>query len=179
MSSEPPVYTYLSGRGVGGNAVGRNRTRADPRSLRWRTRCSPCLPGSCSSCGLVIWAVVGALFWIPLVLRAVFRFSISLIEAMFEGQKPVYGSQDPPGRGELLPAGVRCRRRGRDQRTDRRSRRRDRLPRTACCLSSSGPFWSGISSSSSSGGFKPHLWICGIGSCRSLGVTFPRSPRAA
>jgi len=37
---------------------------------------------------LAIWAVVGAVFWIPLLIRALFRFSISLIEAMFEGHKP-------------------------------------------------------------------------------------------
>ena len=37
---------------------------------------------------LLVWAVVGAVFWIPLLLRAMLRFSISLIEAMFEGHKP-------------------------------------------------------------------------------------------
>ena len=37
---------------------------------------------------LLIWAVVGAVFWIPLMIRALIRFSISLIEAMFEGHKP-------------------------------------------------------------------------------------------
>lgn len=38
---------------------------------------------------LVVWAVVGAVFWIPLLVRAMLRFCINLIEAMFEGQKPV------------------------------------------------------------------------------------------
>ena len=37
---------------------------------------------------LLVWAVVGAVFWIPLMLRAMLRFSISLIEAMFVGQRP-------------------------------------------------------------------------------------------
>lgn len=37
---------------------------------------------------LLIWAVMGALFWIPLMIRALLRFCISLIEAMFEGHKP-------------------------------------------------------------------------------------------
>ena len=37
---------------------------------------------------LLVWAVVGAIFWIPLLLRAMLRFSISLIEAIFEGHKP-------------------------------------------------------------------------------------------
>jgi hypothetical protein len=38
---------------------------------------------------LVVWAVVGAVFWIPLLVRAMLRFCVNLIEAMFEGQKPV------------------------------------------------------------------------------------------
>jgi hypothetical protein len=38
---------------------------------------------------LTVWALVGALFWIPLIIRAMLRFSISLVEAAFEGQKPV------------------------------------------------------------------------------------------
>jgi hypothetical protein len=38
---------------------------------------------------LLVWAVVGAVFWIPLLVRAMLRFCINLIEAMFEGQKPV------------------------------------------------------------------------------------------
>lgn len=37
---------------------------------------------------LLVWAVVGAIFWIPLLLRAMLRFSISHIEAIFEGHKP-------------------------------------------------------------------------------------------
>jgi len=37
---------------------------------------------------LVVWALVGAIFWIPLLIRAMLRFCLSLIEAMFEGHKP-------------------------------------------------------------------------------------------
>ena len=37
---------------------------------------------------LALWAVLGAIFWIPLLFRAMLRFSISLIEAIFEGHKP-------------------------------------------------------------------------------------------
>jgi len=37
---------------------------------------------------LVGWAVVGAIFWIPLMVRAMLRFSFSLVEATFEGRKP-------------------------------------------------------------------------------------------
>ena len=42
---------------------------------------------------LLVWAVVGAVFWIPLLLRAMLRFSISLIEAMFEGHKPAKAAE--------------------------------------------------------------------------------------
>lgn len=37
---------------------------------------------------LVVWAVVGAVFWIPLMIRAMITFSYSLMESMFEGHKP-------------------------------------------------------------------------------------------
>jgi hypothetical protein len=37
---------------------------------------------------LLVWAVVGAVFWIPLMLRATLRFSLRLLETMFEGRKP-------------------------------------------------------------------------------------------
>jgi hypothetical protein len=37
---------------------------------------------------LMVWAVVGAIFWIPLLIRAMLKFSISLIESIFEGHKP-------------------------------------------------------------------------------------------
>jgi hypothetical protein len=37
---------------------------------------------------LAVWAVVGLVFWIPLLLRAMLRFSLSLLEAVFEGQRP-------------------------------------------------------------------------------------------
>lgn len=37
---------------------------------------------------LAMWAVVGAIFWIPLLVRSMLRFCLSLIEAMFEGHKP-------------------------------------------------------------------------------------------
>jgi len=42
---------------------------------------------------LLVWAVVGAIFWIPLLLRAMLRFSISLIEAMFMGQRPSHAAK--------------------------------------------------------------------------------------
>jgi hypothetical protein len=42
---------------------------------------------------LLVWAVVGAIFWIPLLLRAMLRFTISLMEAMFAGQRPTRGAR--------------------------------------------------------------------------------------
>jgi len=42
---------------------------------------------------LLVWAVVGAIFWIPLLLRAMLRFCISLIEAMFAGQRPTQAAK--------------------------------------------------------------------------------------
>lgn len=42
---------------------------------------------------LLVWAVVGAIFWIPLLLRAMLRFCIGLIEAMFAGQRPIQAAK--------------------------------------------------------------------------------------
>ena len=37
---------------------------------------------------LAMWAVVGAIFWIPLMLRAMLRFSLSLLQSVFVGRRP-------------------------------------------------------------------------------------------
>lgn len=37
---------------------------------------------------LVVWAVVGAIFWIPLMVRTMVRFSVSLVQATLEGNRP-------------------------------------------------------------------------------------------
>lgn len=37
---------------------------------------------------LAFWAVVGAIFWIPLLLRTMFRFSVALVQSMLAGKKP-------------------------------------------------------------------------------------------
>ncbi len=37
---------------------------------------------------LAVWTVVGAVFWIPLMLRAMLRFSLSLVQSVFVGQRP-------------------------------------------------------------------------------------------
>jgi hypothetical protein len=37
---------------------------------------------------LVVWAVVGAIFWIPLMLRSVIQFSLRHLQAVFVGKRP-------------------------------------------------------------------------------------------
>jgi len=37
---------------------------------------------------LAVWTVVGALFWIPLLIRAMFRFSLRLLQSVLVGQRP-------------------------------------------------------------------------------------------
>ena len=37
---------------------------------------------------LALWAFVGAVFWIPLMLRAMFRFALSLVQAVRVGKRP-------------------------------------------------------------------------------------------
>ena len=37
---------------------------------------------------LVVWAVVGAVFWIPLMLRKVLQFSFSHLQSVFVGKRP-------------------------------------------------------------------------------------------
>lgn len=104
MSSEPPVLSYSSDaeprvedRGTardlfaGGPRIAHLRSRADVISpyLRVAGRILSGLTWVVLGVVLFFWAVIGAVFWIPLMVRALLRFSISLIEAMFEGQRPV------------------------------------------------------------------------------------------
>ena len=42
---------------------------------------------------LGFWAVVGAIFWVPLLLRTMFRFSLALVGAMLAGRKPERAAQ--------------------------------------------------------------------------------------
>lgn len=37
---------------------------------------------------LAVWTVVGVLFWIPLLIRAMLRFSLSLLQSVLVGQRP-------------------------------------------------------------------------------------------
>lgn len=38
---------------------------------------------------LAVWAVVGAIFWIPLLLRTMVRFSVDLVPNMLSGRRPL------------------------------------------------------------------------------------------
>jgi hypothetical protein len=38
---------------------------------------------------LGLWAVIGFLFWIPLLVRSMLHFSVALIQSMLEGTRPV------------------------------------------------------------------------------------------
>jgi hypothetical protein len=100
MSSEPPVYKYHS---VGNAVVEDKLPKKERRRGKERRRETREIPSPSAEVVnriftvltwvvlfvvLLVWAFVGAIFWIPLILRAMLRFSISLIEAMFEGHKP-------------------------------------------------------------------------------------------
>jgi hypothetical protein len=54
---------------------------------------------------LAVWAIVGFIFWIPLLVRAAARFSVTLIQATFAGR-------DAHAAGELLRDAVNFYRRG-------------------------------------------------------------------
>jgi len=87
MSSEPPEFTYSppgAAKGAGGDRTG----KAQSPYIKTVNKVFTVLTWVVLFVVLTVWAVVGAVFWIPLLLRAMLRFSISLIEAMFEGHKP-------------------------------------------------------------------------------------------
>ncbi len=105
MSAEPPTISYRSGaepRVEDGRVSERLFPEEEPKKGGLRSKAQVLSPylqvaGRILSgltwvvLGVVLlfWAVIGAVFWIPLMVRAMLRFSISLIEAMFEGQRPV------------------------------------------------------------------------------------------
>lgn len=80
-TAQPPVISYRT------PAVPEEKSQ--PVAIRRTEKVLTFITWAILSFVLVLWAVVGALFWIPLLIRAMLRFSISLIEASFEGQRPV------------------------------------------------------------------------------------------
>jgi len=90
MTSDPPFLAYRSTGEV------EEEEQGGVRKKRWRPSAYAEVADKVFSVitwvvlvvVLLFWAVVGAVFWIPLMIRAMLRFSIHLIEAMFEGHKP-------------------------------------------------------------------------------------------
>ena len=95
MSRDPPFLSYT--------AMGRVESEEDPGQTEETSAPSPYLKAMnhvftaltwvILFVVLLVWAVVGAVFWIPLMIRAMLRFSISLIESVFEGHKPARAAQ--------------------------------------------------------------------------------------
>jgi len=87
MDSETPKYVPPSSSGTEA-VVGEEEETGPSPFAEAVNKAFTVLTWVILSVVLLVWAVVGAVFWIPLLLRAMLRFSISLIEAMFEGHKP-------------------------------------------------------------------------------------------
>ncbi len=81
MTSQPPMLSYRT-------PVSEDE-EVQPLVVRKTEKILTGITWAILSVVLVLWAVVGALFWIPLLIRAMLRFSVSLLEASFEGQRPV------------------------------------------------------------------------------------------
>jgi hypothetical protein len=93
MTAEPPVYSYRSSRladasaRVAEEASGKGKEPSPVAEVT--NKVFKVLVWVVLGVALLIWAVVGAIFWVPLMIRALLRFSMSLAESMFEGHKPV------------------------------------------------------------------------------------------
>jgi hypothetical protein len=81
MMSQPPVVSYRSAEGPGEDGVG---AIADHPAEKILT----VLTWAMLFVVLAVWTVAGAIFWIPLMFRAMIVFCISLIETAFEDKKP-------------------------------------------------------------------------------------------
>lgn len=81
--SEPPTISY----GAGGRL---EKEKAGPAEVATKTanRVQEGVTWVVLAVVLGIWALVGAIFWIPLLIRALMRFSLSHLESMFENQRP-------------------------------------------------------------------------------------------
>jgi len=86
----PPTLSY---RSLGEPEEVKEKEPAPSRVVKTTNRILQALTWGILAIVLLVWAVVGAIFWIPLLLRAMLRFSISLIEAMFMGQRPTQAAK--------------------------------------------------------------------------------------
>jgi hypothetical protein len=86
MTGEPPVMTYrrTDEAAEDGPAEGKQETPFSKVANYILVGLTWAILGIV----LAVWALVGMVFWIPLLLRAMLRFSLSLLEAVFEGQRP-------------------------------------------------------------------------------------------
>jgi hypothetical protein len=92
--SNPPTMSYRSvGEPVEVSGKDEEEERTHSRVARTTNKIFQVLTWAILAVVLLVWAVVGAIFWIPLLLRAMLRFSISLIEAMFVGQRPTQAAK--------------------------------------------------------------------------------------
>lgn len=84
-SDQPPILLYRQHHEVSEGTL-RQTTASKPqtaanqllRGLTW----------AILAVVLFVWAIFGAIFWVPLILRSMVMFSITLIEATLEGKKP-------------------------------------------------------------------------------------------
>jgi hypothetical protein len=88
MSEDPPFLSFRYGQKQDEEGEVGDEGKARPPALEVMNYVFLVLTWVILVVVLVVWALVGAIFWIPLLIRAMLRFCLSLIEAMFEGHKP-------------------------------------------------------------------------------------------
>jgi hypothetical protein len=84
MGDEPPFLSYRESPEVF-EPIGPYVARREPTPS---SRVVMVLTWAILAVVLGIWLVIGAAFWIPLMVRSMVLFSVSLIESMFEGRRP-------------------------------------------------------------------------------------------
>ena len=85
---EPPSLNYRTGSGPAGSpdqgpsagTASGPATMAD-RIVHWLT-------WGILGVVLLVWALVGAVFWLPLLLRTMVRFSLSLVQSTMDAERP-------------------------------------------------------------------------------------------
>jgi hypothetical protein len=86
MTGEPPVITYRRTDEPAEETPGEDRSESQFAKVANYILVG--LTWAILVIVLAVWALMGMVFWIPLLLRAMLRFSINLLEAVFEGQRP-------------------------------------------------------------------------------------------
>ncbi len=86
MTGEPPVISYRRTEEPGDEPPA--EMKPETPFSKAATHILTGLTWAILGIVLSVWALIGMVFWIPLLLRAMLRFSLSLLEAVFEGQRP-------------------------------------------------------------------------------------------